>query len=123
MTGLPLLEKHRVQVRLIFSLLTLPTPEPHAGERSGAACRGGLGCEGAYTGPAHALHPWPRGCLCSLLPARSRVLFTVLELSDNSWPLGEVECCFPSCSLCRGQGDLEGSVLYPAWSGLGRKAT
>lgn len=28
MTGLPLLEKHRVQVRLIFSLFTLPTPEP-----------------------------------------------------------------------------------------------
>lgn len=27
MTGLPLLEKHRVQVRLIFSLFTIPSPE------------------------------------------------------------------------------------------------
>lgn len=30
MTGLPLLEKHRVRVRLIFSLLTIPSPEMQA---------------------------------------------------------------------------------------------
>lgn len=121
-TGLPLLKEHRVQARLIFfNLVSIPSPEMQVRVQVLPAVVD-MGVKGPI--PAHvspSLATWLLVPPCYQLNLES--CLRSYKLSDNSWPLGEVECCFPSCSLCRGQGDLEGSALYPAWSGLGRKAT